>query len=575
MYDALLLACMTAMHLVLTALAGGAAVCVMARRGQGEVPVLLAAGLAGSGVAALLAFWAYFAGPAIGHVCASAIVAISLFFLVRDRRAVGTRVRGHLLVPLSLWCLGTLVLIFLGFINGGTIQPIATATIRFSHPLPSDNYLPLYFADALFVHGHDGPPAHLADWLSSDRPPLQMGFVLSQRIFEWGNSLLHYQVLAVALQQLWIVGLWSLLVAMRLRASTRGMVVIVLLLSDVAIVNGFFVWPKLLSAAYLLAAAAFILSERWRDDRRNLRSALLVSALFALAFLSHGGSIFGIIPLAVLAAVRGVPTGQWVAVGLATGLALLIPWSLYQRYEDPPGNRLTKWMLAGVHSVDDRTSLEAVRDSYTAIGFSGAVENKIGNFRAMAGGEHPAARMREALEFCLSGQPRQAIRRVRIDRFFGFLQSLGVFVVAPVVMLIWRARGRTRPDDWTFALTSFGCVLGGCLVWGLLIFGDPGTRTVIHAGSLALPLLALAGCVAGLAAVSTTAAGLVTSVHAIVALVLYAPVLDPVPEGRFSPTAAAAALVALAAFAVTAFRSSGQGLGALDTVLDTSSAPSL
>jgi hypothetical protein len=311
-----------------------------------------------------------------------------------------------------------------------------------------------------------------------------------------------------------------------------------------------------LSAAYLLAAAALILSERWSAARRDLRSAALISALFALAMLSHGGSIFGIIPLGVAAAVSGLPTARWVAVGLVTGLALQVPWSLYQRYEDPPGNRLIKWMFAGVHAVDDRTSLEAVKDSYAAVGISGAVQNKAENFRTMVGGEAVAARMRDTLELGVSGRPGQVIRQVRVDRFFGFLQSLGIFAPAPLAMLVSRARGRRSREDWAFAIRSFGVAISGCLVWGILIFGDLGTRTVMHAGSFALPLLALAGCVAGVAAVSTRMAAVVVAVHCMMALALYVPVLDAVPGGRLSPAAATAAVLALGGFVTVAFRSS-------------------
>ena len=37
----------------------------------------------------------------------------------------------------------------------------------------------------------------------------------------------------------------------------------------------------------------------------------------------------------------------------------------YQRYDDPPGDRLIKWHLAGVSEIDDRGSLETIVDSYT------------------------------------------------------------------------------------------------------------------------------------------------------------------------------------------------------------------
>src|ERR1700709_576921 len=53
-------------HLALTALPGVAAVLVAARRGVGQVPLLLGIGLAASGIVAMLAFWCYYAEPEIG-----------------------------------------------------------------------------------------------------------------------------------------------------------------------------------------------------------------------------------------------------------------------------------------------------------------------------------------------------------------------------------------------------------------------------------------------------------------------------------------------------------------------------
>ena len=57
---------MLAVHLALTGAPGIAAALAAMRLGVRDVPVLLAIALAASGVAAFLAFWAYFADPTIG-----------------------------------------------------------------------------------------------------------------------------------------------------------------------------------------------------------------------------------------------------------------------------------------------------------------------------------------------------------------------------------------------------------------------------------------------------------------------------------------------------------------------------
>ena len=55
------------LHLTLTALPGVAATLLAARSGVRSVPVLLAIGLAATGIVAMVVFWAYFAEPLIGQ----------------------------------------------------------------------------------------------------------------------------------------------------------------------------------------------------------------------------------------------------------------------------------------------------------------------------------------------------------------------------------------------------------------------------------------------------------------------------------------------------------------------------
>ena len=193
------------------------------------------------------------------------------------------------------------------------------ATTRFSHPLPSDAEIPNYFIDWFAVHGHAGTvPIFPGEWMFSDRPPLQVGYGLYQHPFHTDSTGLDYEVLGVVLQQLWIVGLWALLDAAGLGRRTRGLTMIAVLVSGLAIVNGFFVWPKMLlrrlparrrgagADAALERGAAFVLG----GGAGRRRSA-------ALAMMGHGSSVFGIIPLAIVAAWRGLPSWRWIGVARA------------------------------------------------------------------------------------------------------------------------------------------------------------------------------------------------------------------------------------------------------------------
>ncbi len=549
------LAWMLLEHLALTALPAALATFFAMRRGLRSVPLLLALALAASGVAAMLAFWAYYADPTIGQATAFLIVLGSIQGIVLCRPdRLDRGILRELAVPAALWALGSAFVLYLGFLHGGTGQPLVAALTRFSHPLPTDNEIPRFFADWYFHHGHNGPPPPFGDWLSSDRPPLQVGYVLAQRPFGWDDSGLHYQVLGVVVQQLWIVGMWALLYAARIRPLARGLAMLALMVSDIAIVHGFFVWPKLIAAAFVLGALAMVLSEDWPRLRRNPYAAVLFAALCALAMLAHGASAFGLIPLFIVGAVRGLPSRRWLGIAALVGVALLAPWSAYQKYADPPGNRLLKWQLGGSLEIDDRGTLETIADGYRAAGLAGTLENKWGNATRMVGQKDVEGAVREASDDLGGGHPGEAVAVLRLPRFFDLLPLLGLLLVGPIAMLLARPRGRPSGPEWRFALVCFAFCGLACAIWALLMFGEPDSSTLLHVGSLAVPLLAICACVVGAYAVNPRLAMALTGLNALFVLALYTPALSPPPGTSYSPLAALLAAASLAGFGLVALR---------------------
>jgi hypothetical protein len=525
-----------------------------ARRGVRRVPLLLAIGLAAGGTVGMLGFWSYYGDRLLGESFSYLVLfgSIALAAWSLHGGCLDRALLRRLATPLALWGLGSAFVLLLGFAHGGAEAPLATATTRFSHPLPGDNEIPLFFADWFFENGHRGvPPVFPGEWLASDRPPLQLGYVLSQRAFGWDADGLNYQVLGVALQQLWIVGLWALLLAARVGRVTRGLAMVAALASGLAIVNGFFVWPKLLPAAMLLAVAALVMTPLWEELRRSLWAAGLIAALCALAMLGHGSSVFGIVPLAAVAAYRGLPSGRWLGVAAAVGIVLMAPWTAFQRYDSPPGNRLVKWTLAGVDEIDERGSLEAIVDSYREAGLGGALDYKEGNFRTMSGGREAFDALSGAIE---GGDLGQVARALRAVGFFYLLPSMGLLLAAPLLMAVGRGRRRRKPAEWGFALACFAVFAVGATVWGLLMFGNENDRTLIHVGSYLLPLLGICGAVAGLRATFPRFAVYFVGAEALFGLALYAPSLDPPPGSAYSVLAAVLAALGLAGFVAIALR---------------------
>ena len=546
-----------AAHLVLTALPGIAATLIAARLGVRVVPVLLAIGLAATGILAMLDFWAYYGDRTLGETFSYFVLfgsVLSVAWSLYGGRVDSALLR-QLATPLALWALGSVFLVALGFLHGGTESPISMSANRFYGPLPADNDIPHYFAEWFYANGHSGHPV-FGEWLASDRPPLQTGYVLSQRLFGGGHSGLSYQVLGVVLQQLWIVGLWALLLAARVGRLTRALAMLTVLVSDVAIVNGFFVWPKMLPAAMLLAAASLIVTPLWPQLRRNTWAGALVAALFALAMLAHGGSAFGVIPLALIAAFRGLPSWRWLGAGLLAAIVLTAPWSAYQKYSEPPGNRLLKYQLAGVVEIDDRGTVETLVDSYGEVGFGGAVHNKGQNFVTMAGGGPMFDHSKVAVEAVTDGDFATFLREARTNLFYNLLPSLGLLLIAPLVMLVARRRGRLNPVEWSFALTCFAVMVLGAVVWGLVMFGNEASRTVLHQGTFLLPLLGLCGAVCGLRATFPRFATYFVGFGALTMLAIYVPALDPLPGTSYSLVNALLAAAGLAGFGAVVLHAS-------------------
>lgn len=357
---------------------------LLARRFSAHTAVLLAGGLGLFGVVSYAVGAIWYLSPAWGTwtsrfvpiLCAVALVLAA----VRLRPLLVEVVRS-VAVPFALTALYAMTILALGFMYGGYSTPTDTAAGRFSWLLPIDNTLPFHFASHIEQFGHSVPVPPVGDWLSSDRPPLQSAIMLSQVLVhkDGAAALLDYQVLATLLQSMWVLGLWALIVALVVRRATLALCIASAASCGVIMLNTFFVWPKLLAAAFALAAAALILP---RDPRHTTLRLTGAAALASLGYLSHGGTMFVLVPLAVLGLVRALQGRRWWAsltCAAAAALALVLPWVWYQRVVAPPGDRLLKYMLANVIPVDPRSPVAAIADQYRAAGWSGTAWNKLQN----------------------------------------------------------------------------------------------------------------------------------------------------------------------------------------------------
>lgn len=529
-------------------------VCILAvRREIHDLLLLMLIALSTIGITGYLSFWIFFASPAAGHIFAYTLppvsIGFSVFFLGKCDTSEKAALR-KLVAPAVLVCLSSLFIVSLGFLYGGLDDSISTAQVRFSHPLPADNVLPLIFADG--VRSNHVPKPLYSEWRSSDRPPLQTGFVLLQYPFFARPRTLGYTVLCVILQSLWVFALWALLLSLRVDSRAIGFCLAICLFSGFVVVNSFFVWPKLLAAAFTLGAVAALCSTQ-SVPQHPFMSGVTFGSLATLAMLSHGAAVFALITFVPTVIIwrRKIPVRTVVIAALLATL-LYLPWLLYQKLYDPPGDRLLKWHLAGVIPVDSRSFSQAFRDSYHGLSFQHLITNKAANLDVAADHQMQywtelAAFTDAVLHYRSESRIVHVIRNFRCLQFYYFMPTLGAFGISPFALLagIWR---RVRSREYKVACFLWLCTIVNIVIWSLIMFG-PGT-TLVHQGPYAPVLVAYCASLLAFWAVSRLLAIGVSALHIIITVLLYVPVLD-MSTLHFTSSTAVLAILSVAAIAVT------------------------
>jgi hypothetical protein len=551
----------------LSGLPGVAAALLAVRLGLRDVPAILCLALVASGAAAMLTFWAYFLPPSIGPSGAYLVLFGSIGLIAWSWPAAARQreLLRQLAVPLGLWMLATLFVTAFGFMHGGADQALGISAFRFATeptPFAGDNNIPLSHSLWLF-EGHPGPPPYdaAAGWQFSDRGPLQIGYVLFNRVFESGMGWLRYETLGIALQQLWVVAMWALLLAARVSARTRGLAIFATILSGVAIANAFYVWPKLLAGAFVLAALALLVSPEEPLIRKRPWTVALFAACSGLALLAHSSTAFALVAVAALALWRGLPDRRWVAAGVVALLVFLLPWLGYKQFVDPPSNRLEKLSLGGFAGLDDRGTLETVVDEYGEAGWSGTVDNKYRNFLTMAGGNPTTGPPPEGIfewgpvttelgdlgAALADGEYALAISKAREIPHWHLFWALGLLPLALVPILLGRLGGNWRdgPEWWLgrFSLLFFAISI---VAFALLMFGNGAARAIPASLTFAVPLLGMAGLIAALQATYPRLTAPLVGANSLLTLLVYAPFIGVVPGLDFSPWMALVAAASLA-----------------------------
>jgi hypothetical protein len=507
--EAILLFLATATHFALILLPCLAACAFAVRKGLHDTFLVGLTALVVLGISGYLAFWLWFISPQLGRLfslCLPIASALLLIYIFRHIDAAGRSMLRALLIPMALTGSAALLVVSTGFLFGGVGNPAETAQTRFSHPLPPDNDIPFLFAEG--IRTGKVPKPLLSEWRSSDRPPLQTGIVLSQYAYLQHPRKLQYTIISVILQSLWIFALWLFLAAFDLNPKSIALALAVCLFSGFVFLNSFYVWPKLLAAAYMLAASAVLLADRFTVAlSKTTFTPMLTAALLAFGVLAHGASLFAVLGLAltVIALRRQLAVRSLIIMVVALS-CLYLPWMLYQKLYDPPGDRLLKWHLAGAMAVDSRSFIQTFTTVYKELTFQQFLNNKLVSLETVADhqGEYWHSTLQLVRELVRGDSQSaaliaQATGNLRGLWFFFFVPSLGFLMVGPISLIVG-IRRHYRSREWKAGAMAWLDVAFTAAVWCLLIFLP--RDTIIHTSAYVMVLLAFAGSIVALWAVS-------------------------------------------------------------------------
>jgi hypothetical protein len=396
--------------------------------------------------------------------------------------------RHEFLAPILVFASASIILALWTHLGTDLSKPLEVAQSRWTHLLPIDNALPFIFAE----HLRNGavPTPMIGEWLSSDRPPLQTGLylLLGSPI---GLDALNYQIISISMQMLSLIGVWILTRALGASPKFSLLAMVTTFFTPFILVNGSFVWPKLISGGLLCITAAFHFTPLHDRTRGNWLLGAATGLSAALALLGHGATSFTLVAMALTALVlrRFGRPNYFFAGALAFGL-VYAPWAAYQKYYDPPGNHLTKWHLLGVTDIDSRTFGETAKDQLASTSMWTWIDGRVQNFdRLFLDTRQVLYKTMIATESIAIGDidgGRKILAEVRVSQFFFVESGLGVIGLFMSLSPFGLLLNNIRPIVVLFMISIS--------VWILLMF-TPGS-TVIHQGSMLPQLLLISGTIA-------------------------------------------------------------------------------
>lgn len=378
------------------------------------------------------------------------------------------------------------------------------ANDRFLQQLPIDNEIPYFFAKCLFTQGfgtadcfHESMGRGI--WRSSDRPPLFSAVLAQLMAFNPGRVDSMYQYTGTIIQSTWVLGVLALAQFFRLNRAQRVFFVGSMVFSGFSILNTAFLWPKMITLS--MFALGFILFLGYKNP--GWKNVFLIGISWSLATLMHGGIQFTILAVAAIFLLSIRRTPVWKILGIVAVYGIVsVPWGLYKKYYDPPGNHLEVMRIAGqrddyldidlypgqLRLQDGQSTLSAIVDSYQRVPVEVIFENKKSNFVTPFEG---ISQFGDYIGgFFFTEQFESHGIGIRGQSFLYTWLALGlswVLVLGIFVPTFWGRNFHLR-QSFSFPQLSLVFILSYTL-WAVIMF-EP-HATLIHQGSYATIPLAL------------------------------------------------------------------------------------
>ena len=313
-------------------------------------------------------------------------------------------------------------------------------------------------------------------------------------------------------------------------ATHRGRILVVCLgtsATGVIFVNSVYVWPKMLAGAFILSALAILVSKSSGDHWSG--AGILVTALVTLGLLAHGGVAFSV--LALLPFVyrfRRRVTGRVVLTCVATAAVLYVPWAAFQKFVDPPGNRLLKWQLAGATKLDGRGFILTLRQQYESLSPLRLLENKLDNLGTLVADTTLWANQKADPEW------HGFLGIARGAQMNDLVLAAGPLLFGLIALAMPTARSKlaeSRP--------LIGFVALSVAAWVLLLYGGGEVTTIIEQGSFAATVLFIALLVLAVTMLPKLYAYLILSSSVLWFAICWLPGLGFAPAGGVQPGSSA------------------------------------